>query len=226
MRYVFTKHKQTLLAVAAFALYVLLFFVFMPRVFSEHYFSSQIYMSVNISTTTPLVPIVFTPSYVSTPEPVKGIYMTSWVAGTPSLRAGLVKLIDETELNTLVIDIKDYSGKIVFPIEDNPKLKDHGSEEVRVKDLQDFIETLHKKQVYVIGRIAVFQDEYFVKHRPDLAVKNKSGTAVWKDRKGISWIDPASREYWDHIILLTKESRKIGFDEINFDYIRFPSDGN
>ena len=219
---ILNKHGDIVFLCLVIVCVVLILFL-LPRILSSHYFSTADEKAVS---TTTAKKIIFIPSYVSTPEPVKGIYMTSWVAGTPSLRAGLVKLIDETELNTLVIDIKDYSGKIVFPIEDNPKLKDHGSEEVRVKDLQDFIETLHKKQVYVIGRIAVFQDEYFVKHRPDLAVKNKSGTAVWKDRKGISWIDPASREYWEYIILLTKESRKIGFDEINFDYIRFPSDGN
>ncbi len=171
-------------------------------------------------------PVVFVPSYVSTPEPVKGIYMTSWVASGVNTRAPLVKLIDETELNTVVIDIKDYSGKIVFPIRYNPELKAFGSEEVRIRDLQEFIEDLHKKGIYVIGRIAVFQDAYFVKYKPELAVKNKAGTQVWKDRKGISWIDVGAEEYWDYIILLTEESRKVGFDEINFDYIRYPSDGN
>jgi hypothetical protein len=175
------------------------------------------------ASTTPAV--VFVPSYVSTPEPLKGIYMTSWVAGTPSLRNKLVSLIDTTEINSIVIDIKDYSGKIVFKIT-NPELKTYGSEEIRIQDLQNFIESLHKKGVYVIGRIAVFQDAYFVKQRPDLAVKNKAGTETWKDGKGISWIDANAKEYWDYIILLSKESRAIGFDEINFDYIRFPSDGN
>jgi hypothetical protein len=162
---------------------------------------------------------------LNTPDPVKGIYMTSWTAGTPKLRDGLVKLIDNTELNSVVIDIKDYSGKIVFPVTDEA-LKVYGSEEIRIKDLQEFIESLHKKDIYIIGRIAVFQDAYFVKYRPDLAVKNKDGLETWTDRKGISWIDPGSREYWDYIILLSKEARKMGFDEINFDYIRFPSDGN
>ena len=152
--------------------------------------------------------------------------MTSWVASGKEMRNNLVKLIEETELNTLIIDIKDYSGKIVFSLGSNPQLKAFGSEEIRVKDLKEFIEELHKKNIYVMGRIAVFQDEYFVKHRPDLAVKNKLGTKVWKDRKGISWIDAGSREYWDYIILIAKESRAIGFDEINFDYIRFPSDGD
>jgi hypothetical protein len=121
--------------------------------------------------------------------------------------------------------VKDYTGKIVFPVSD-PVLRAYGSEEVRVKDMRDFVESLHKKGIYVIARIAVFQDAYFVKYRPDLAVKNKAGTAVWKDRKGISWIDPGSQEYWDYIVLLAQQTRNIGFDEINFDYIRFPSDGN
>lgn len=207
---------------------VMLFFIFLPKALVGHY-------SVTEQEAMPFVPIrkvtststdVFKPSYVATPDAVKGIYMTSWIASGQSLRSGLVKLIDETEINSVVIDIKDYTGKIVFPIMDNPELKAFGSEEVRIRDLQNFVEELHKKGVYVIARIAVFQDEYFVKYRPDLAVKTKDGSQVWKDRKGISWIDAGSKEYWDYIVLLSKEVRKIGFDEINFDYIRFPSDGN
>lgn len=214
----------------AFLLFLLaaLAFVFvLPKILREHYSSAQVpALSIfsgksNTPTSTP----VFVPSYIKTPESVKGIYVTSWVAGRKDLRANLVKLIDETELNTIVIDIKDYSGKVAFKIT-SPELKDFGSEEVRIADLQDFIESLHKKGIYVIGRIAVFQDAYFVKYRPDLAVKNKAGTTVWKDRKAISWIDPGAKEYWDYIILITKESREVGFDEINFDYIRFPSDGD
>ncbi len=218
------KHKQIILLFVA-VLSIFLFFLFLPKVFSDHYVGSNNSFLANPTKNKP-EKVDFVPSYVSTPEPSKGVYMTSWVASNSQLRAGLVKLIDETELNTLVIDIKDYSGKIVFSLDNNPTLKAYGSEEVRIKDLQDFIESLHKKNIYVVGRVAVFQDAYFVKYRPDLAVKNSAGTAVWKDRKGISWIDVGSREYWDYIIMLAKESRKIGFDEINFDYIRFPSDGN
>ncbi|MFZ2621036.1 MAG: putative glycoside hydrolase [Minisyncoccia bacterium] len=206
-------------------LFILFFLVILPRVLSGHYISYQkVGLADLLSGKTKAEP-VFIPSYVVTPSVVKGIYMTSWVAGDKKLRDGLINLLDDTELNTIVIDIKDYSGKIVFPIT-NRELNSYGSEEVRVNDLEDFIETLHKKDIYVIGRVAVFQDAYFVKYRPDLAVKNESGTEIWKDQKGISWIDAGSREYWDYIILLSKEARKIGFDEINFDYIRFPSDGN
>lgn len=202
------------------------FFIFLPKIFSDHYVLNDNLVSGIITIATTTEPIkVFVPSYVEIPNELKGIYMTSWTAGTPKLRENLVKLIDDTELNAVVIDIKDYSGKIVFPV-DSAELKKYGSEEIRISDLRDFIEELHKKDIYVIGRIAVFQDAYFVKIRPDLAVKNKVGDKVWKDRKGISWIDPGSKEYWDYIILLSNESHKIGFDEINFDYIRFPSDGN
>src|SRR3989344_6015918 len=221
MRAFFIQYKQEIfLFVAVCVLVFLILFGLMPRVFSRHYENHSLAL---VATSTQIVS--FPPSYVATPEPVTGIYMTSWTAGTPSLRNNLVKLIDETELNSVVIDIKDYSGKIVFPVTSDT-LKAYGSEEIRIKDLPDFIATLHKKGIYVIARIAVFQDAYFVKYRPDLAVKNAAGTTVWKDRKGISWIDAGSREYWNYIVLLSREARKIGFDEINFDYIRFPSDGD
>ena len=164
-------------------------------------------------------------THISTPEPLKAIYMSSWVAGTPSIREGLVKLIEDTELNAVVIDIKDYTGKIAFEVSD-PELQKIGSAEKRVPDMKEFIAELHKKDIYVIGRIAVFQDPHMVKHRPDLAVRRKSDGAVWKDYKGITWLDANSKEVWDYTILIGRESYSLGFDELNFDYIRFPSDGN
>jgi hypothetical protein len=221
----FTKNK-TAVTLAVFILLIIGFLIFLPKVFSTHYVPKESALVVNsVSSTTKEKVDVFVPTYVETPNPVKAIYMTSWVAGTNSIRNNLVRIIDDTEINSIVIDIKDYSGKVVFAITD-PQLKSFGSEEIRVSDMRDFIESLHKKGIYVIGRVAVFQDAYFVKHRPDLAIRNEKGSEVWKDRKGISWIDVGSKEYWDYIIQIAKEARKIGFDEINFDYIRFPSDGN
>ncbi|MFC1757047.1 putative glycoside hydrolase, partial [Patescibacteria group bacterium] len=169
---------------------------------------------------TALVP----PTHVKTPESVKAIYMTSWVAGTTDWRNSMVKLIEETELNSLIIDVKDYTGRISFKVSD-PTLKEIGSEEIRIPDIREFLNHLHTKNIYVIARISVFQDPYMVKERPDLAVKRGDGLP-WKDYKGISWIDPASHEMWDYIIRVARESERVGFDELNFDYIRFPSDGN
>lgn len=163
-------------------------------------------------------------AHLSTPSPVKGIYMTSYVAGTKDWRESMVKMIDETELNSIVIDVKDYTGRIAFEVKD-PSLKETGAVENRIPDIVEFISYLHSKNIYAIARISVFQDAYLVKKRPDLAVKTKTGT-VWKDYKGIAWLNPASREVWDYTIKISKEAERVGFDELNYDYIRYPSDGD
>jgi hypothetical protein len=163
--------------------------------------------------------------HIPTPDAVKAVYMTSHAASTQSFRTHLIKLLDETELNAIVIDIKDYSGTISFPIEDKA-VSQYGASENRIPDIREFIELLHNKNVYVIGRITVFQDPHLAKARPDIAVQSKATGGTWKDRKGIAFIDVSAKDAWDYHIALAKESYKLGFDEINFDYIRFPSDGN
>lgn len=166
-----------------------------------------------------------TPRHIKTPNEVKGIYMTSWVASTDSIRKGLIKIAEETEVNSIIVDIKDYTGKIAF-LMDNSKVKEFNSSENRIKDIKNFIKELHDKNIYVIGRIAVFQDPFLAKSRPDLYVKKSDGISIWKDYKGAMWLDPCSKEAWSYVIAITKESESVGFDELNFDYIRFPSDGN
>ena len=162
--------------------------------------------------------------HVKTPESVKAIYMTSWVAGTPKWRTELKEFIKNSEINSIVIDIKDYSGIVAF--DTKSEIVDKvGSEEIRVTDLKEFIETLHQNNIYTIARITVFQDPIYAKYNSSIAVHTKSG-ANWKDRKGLMYIDPSAEEFWNYIVEIAKESEKIGFDELNFDYIRFPSDGN
>ncbi len=170
-------------------------------------------------TTTP----VFVATHVETPDAVKGIYITACVAGTPSWRENLKKLIETTELNSVVIDIKDYSGTISFLDPDFPQTNVSGC---RVSDMQEFVEELHKSNIYVIGRITVFQDPFYTKLHPELAVKKKSDGGVWKDHKGLAFIDVGAKPYWDYIVDLSKKSYALGFDELNFDYVRYPSDGN
>jgi hypothetical protein len=165
-------------------------------------------------------------THVKTPQPMKAIYMTSWVAGTPSLRQKVIKIIEETEVNAVVIDIKDDTGKVSFLIENEP-FASLGSSENRISDIKELIADLHSKNIYVIGRISTFQDPYLIKKWPEEAVKTASDKNVlWRDRKGIGWFDAGSPKVWDYVTALAHESYNIGFDEINFDYIRFPSDGN
>lgn len=150
-------------------------------------------------------------THIKTPEHVKSIYMSSWVAGTPSIRAKLVKLIDETELNAVVIDVKDNTGLISW--------------DGRIRDLDAFIDELHSKNIYVIARIAAFQDPLYVKRYPEEAVHSKKTGGIWKDHKGIPWVDTGSKKMWRYIENISKDSYARGFDEVNLDYIRFPTDG-
>lgn len=164
--------------------------------------------------------------HLSPPASLRAAYMTSWVAGTPRLRQKLIQLIADTELNAVVIDIKDYTGQIAFKVS-SPDLIKIGSAENRIADITDLLDELHYQGVYIIGRVAVFQDPYLVKQRPDLAVKRASNPAVvWTDWKKISWLDPGAIEVWDYTVAIATEAYKLGFDEINFDYVRFPSDGD
>lgn len=168
-------------------------------------------------------PIVVT--HLPPPRPLRALYMTSWVAGTPTIRERLITLADTTEINALVIDIKDYTGRIAWLPED-PELAALGAGEARVAEIKKFLADLHARDLYLIGRISVFQDQYLVSQRPELAVKRASDGGVWRDRKGIAWLDPGSAEVWEYIVRLAREAYAVGFDEVNFDYIRFPSDGN
>src|SRR3989344_3543496 len=161
--------------------------------------------------------------HIPTPSAVKAVYMSQCAAGTPSFREDLMRLIDTTELNSIVIDIRDYTGKIAFPT-DNPDLRDYVSDQCGAKDMRAFVQTLHDKNMYVIGRITVFQNPAYTKAHPEFAVQRKSG-GVWKDNKGLSFVDVGAKPYWDTVVELSKESYNLGFDELNFDYIRYPSDG-
>ena len=166
---------------------------------------------------------VFVATHLPTPEPVRALYMTSWVAGTPRLRERVIKLIEETEANAIVIDIKDDTGKISFAVDD-PFLAP--AVERRIPDIRELIARLHEKNIYVIGRISAFQDPHLTATRPEWAVRRASDGEVWTDRKGLSWIDAGTTEAWDYLVALGRAAYEVGFDELNYDYIRFPSDGN
>lgn len=162
--------------------------------------------------------------HVPLPDHVKAIYMTSCVAGTPSFRQQLVKLIQETEINSVVIDIKDYSGTISFPPESEEWKSAWQNARCGTRDMRELVQMLHDNGIFTIARVTVFQDPFYAPKRPDLAVQKLDGS-VWSDNKGLHFIDVAATEYWDHIVLLSKEVYNLGFDEINYDYIRYPSDG-
>ena len=173
------------------------------------------------------------PKVIEEPRVIKGIYLTGWSAGSSGYQDYLFGLIDETNLNAVVIDIKDYSGSLSYS-SDIKEVLNYGADKKMISDPIELIDRLHQRGIYVIGRITLFQDPILADRRPDVAIKSNrkiseglSGKSVlWKDRKGLAWVDPASSDVWDYNISIAKEAISFGFDEINFDYIRFPSDGS
>ncbi len=164
-------------------------------------------------------------THVPLPKQVKAIYMTSCVVGTPSFRQRLVDLVAETEINAIVIDVKDFSGTLSF-LPDSEEWKPAWYDaRCGSRDMREFLTSLHNAGIYTIARITVFQDPFYTAAHPEFAVKRADGVSVWTDHKGLSFIDVGARPYWDHLVTLSRDTYNVGFDELNFDYVRYPSDG-
>lgn len=159
------------------------------------------------------------------PDEIKAIYCTSSSAGNSAKMDNFIKLIKKAKLNAVVIDIKDYTGRVFYDsgLKDVEKYK---AEKVIIPKINTLIKKLHDENIYVIARVVVFQDPKLAAARPELAVKNKNTGGVWKDSLNLAWIDPGSQEAWDYIVEISKDAASRGFDEINYDYVRFPSDGS
>jgi len=161
----------------------------------------------------------------SPPSPIKAVYATSWSASSAKKLEYFFDLIRTTELNAIVIDIKESGGVVAYEPEITA-VKEYGAFEKRIPKINALIKRFHDEGIYVIGRIAVFQDEMLVKARPDLALKSIKTGQVWGDRKNIHWLDTGAPAVWDYNIDIARDALSRGFDEINFDYIRFATDGD
>ncbi|MBN2981797.1 putative glycoside hydrolase [Cohnella algarum] len=150
---------------------------------------------------------------------IKGIYVTSHSAGGSRLMS-LLQLLDETELNSMVIDVKDDYGFITYPTK-NPKLLATGAVQKNIADITELMTRLKKHDVYPIARIVVFKDSVLAQKRPDLSFTNQDGT-VWKNGRNESFVNPYQKEVWEYNLTIAKEAAQLGFKEIQFDYVRFP----
>ncbi len=160
---------------------------------------------------------------VGKPKYVRGIHLSSWVAGSEKYKKRFEPYLGKDKLNTIVIAIKEYVGEVYINVSELKKK--YNTPIIPIPKLEQYLEELKSKDIYTIARIVVFKDNYLAKNFPHLAVKNPDGT-VWNDYKGNSWVSPYNKEVWDYNIEVAKKAIEVGFEEIQFDYIRFPSDGN
>ncbi len=159
------------------------------------------------------------------PVKVKGIYMTGNTVGIDKRFNALINLIDKTELNAVVIDVKNDEGLMTYST-DLPDVKFAGAnEKILIKDIDRVLKLLNEKNIYPIARIVCFKDKKAGNKFAQLAVKNKNG-GIWRDRGGMTWLNPYNKESWDYILSIAKEAAIKGFREIQFDYVRFPTDGD
>ncbi|MEZ0327929.1 MAG: putative glycoside hydrolase, partial [Fimbriimonas sp.] len=156
------------------------------------------------------------------PEKVKGIYVTAWTAGGQKRMEQLLKLLDDTELNAMVIDIRD-SGEMYFDT-GIPLAKEVGANQIGVVNPKALMDRLEKRGVYPIARVACFRDVFVPKKMPDRGVQLPDGR-TWKDHSGHSWLDPYNKKNWEYIADTVNYALDLGFPEIQLDYVRFPSEG-
>ncbi|WP_171681723.1 putative glycoside hydrolase [Paenibacillus planticolens] len=162
-----------------------------------------------------ITPAFDPPVHFSYPDAVRGIYVTGWSAGGQRM-AKLLSLVDQTDLNAMVIDIKDDDGYLTFKPEG--KLAEFG--QPYIKDPQSLMKTLEQHNIYPIARIVSFKDTVLAKKRPDLSFID--GSSTWRNANGDGFINPFLKESWDHNVEAAKLAAELGFKEIQFDYVRFP----
>lgn len=159
------------------------------------------------------------------PMEVRGVYLTGNSAGLDSRVNHFVNLINETELNALVIDILDDYGQLSYT-SNVPMVKELGADKVpKIRDIHKLIQTLNENNIYPIARIVTFKDSIAAIAKPELAIKSKDGS-VWRDYNQNSWLNPYNKDSWEYPISVAEEAADMGFKEIQFDYVRFPTDGN
>ena len=159
------------------------------------------------------------------PHPVRAAYLTYYGVADRTIRQRVFDLVERTELNAVVIDIKGDRGLIPYRTSVQAALDAGALGPVIIKDFDEQLAAWKARGIYTIARIVAFKDNVRAMTRPDLAVIDTRTGKPWIDRENLAWVDPFREENWDYIIAVAKEAALKGFDEIQFDYVRFPTDG-
>jgi hypothetical protein len=159
------------------------------------------------------------------PKAVKGAYLTYYGFADRQIRGRVLGLIARTELNAVVIDVKGDRGWIPYRTEVPLALAAGAQGPVILKDFDGMLADLRAQGIYTIARIVVFKDNVLANHRRDLAIIDTRTRKPWMDRENLAWVDPFRTEVWDYNIAIAREAIRKGFDEVQFDYVRFPTDG-
>ena len=155
------------------------------------------------------------------PESVRGLYVNAWAAGSQRRMTAMLDIARRTEINSFVIDVKDATGFISHRTEVELAHAIGATDEVRIDDLPALLDRLEAEGIYPIARIVIVKDPILTTYRPEFAVLDTAG-GIWVDGKGVAWLNPYSDDVWIYHVDIAREVAKMGFPEIQWDYIRFP----
>src|SRR5699024_9951224 len=153
-------------------------------------------------------------------EGVKGIYLNKESMRKDNI-GSYINLIKNTDLNAVVLDVKDDLGKLTYESGIDMVKEIDSDRNATVRDMKKLLKRLKEEGIYTIARIVVFKDPYLAEQKPEWAIDKRDGD-IWKDESGVQWIDPYKQEVWKYVTDIAKEVGTLGFDEIQYDYIRFP----
>ncbi|HLQ72086.1 MAG TPA: putative glycoside hydrolase [Bacillota bacterium] len=151
---------------------------------------------------------------------VKGIYLNKESMKKENIGT-YIDLIEDTGLNAVVMDVKDDFGKLTYDSDVEVAKEIESDREATVENMKALLHRLKDAGIYTIARIVVFKDPYLAEQKPEWAIDKRDG-GIWKDESGVQWIDPYKQEVWKYVTDIAKEVGTLGFDEIQYDYIRFP----
>jgi hypothetical protein len=155
----------------------------------------------------------------------RGVYLNARTMGSDGLEATLDHLV-RAGGNAVVFDIKDRDGRLSYPSEVPLARKVGATKRSRVKEPKRFIELLHAKGLHAVARLTCFYDELLAEARPDLAPRSRREGGPWRHKGQLAWLDPASAPVQDYLLALIKEAAALGVDEVQLDYVRFPTEGD
>jgi len=157
------------------------------------------------------------------PIKVKALYLTFWGANIYSKTTKrLLDIIENTEINAVVVDVKNEYGSTSFRTSFKQANKYGAYKNRTIGNIENFMKVMKSKNIYLIARLAVFKDELQASNNEDYAIKKADGT-IWRNHDNMAWVDPFDKRSHKYTIAIAEEAAKVGFDEINFDYIRFPA---
>lgn len=154
---------------------------------------------------------------------VRGIYVTSSSAALTKRVDDLIALSKRTKINAFVIDVKEDDGTLLFKMEAGEKYNPTANRRSPIKDINKFMKKLKDNNIYTIARIVSFKDPTYAKANPDKAIITKATGKPFTNSDGVIWVSPHDRYLWEYNVAVAKEAAFAGFDEIQFDYVRFPA---